>query len=207
MSPSASSSCRTASTAPSTPVDDAGDVRRRYGLADRRFIVYPAITHPHKNHRFLLELLAGPWSDPDLALVLLGGRGRAEDEVVATIERLGLGPRVLRPGRVPAADRDGLIAAAEALVFPSAYEGFGAPLLEAMVVGTPVVCSDRAAVPEVVGDAGLVRPIDPDAWKGALDEVASTRDLVAAGRRRAALFTTAASGHALAAAYRECAAT
>ena len=103
--------------------------------------------------------------------MLLGGRGLAEDEVVATIDRLGLGPRVIRPGRVPAADRDGLIAAAEALVFPSEYEGFGAPLLEAMAAGTPVVCSDRAAVPEVVGDAALVRPIDPDAWKGALDDV------------------------------------
>ena len=107
---------------------------------------------------------------------------------------------------MPAADRDGLIAAAEALVFPSEYEGFGAPLLEAMVAGTPVVCSDQAAVPEVVGDAGLVRPIDPDAWKGALDDVAAARDdLVAAGRRRAELFTTATSGAALAAAYRACA--
>ncbi len=192
---------------PSSPVD-VDEVRHRYGLADRRFVVYPAITHPHKNHRFLLELLAGPWNDPDLALVLLGGRGLAEDDVVATIERLGLGPRVVRPGRVPAADRDGLIAAAEALVFPSEYEGFGAPLLEAMVAGTPVVCSDQAAVPEVVGDAGLVRPIDPDAWKGALDDVAAAReDLVTAGRRRAELFTTATSGAALAAAYRACAAT
>ena len=82
---------------PSSPVD-VDEVRHRYGLADRRFVVYPAITHPHKNHRFLLELLAGPWNDPDLALVLLGGRGLAEDDVVATIERLGLGPRVVRPG-------------------------------------------------------------------------------------------------------------
>ena len=112
---------------PPTAPADADELRERYGLGDRRFVVYPAITHPHKNHRFLLELLAGPWNDPDLALVLLGGRGLAEDDVVATIERLGLGPRVVRPGRVPAADRDGLIAAAEALVFPSEYEGFGAP--------------------------------------------------------------------------------
>ena len=82
---------------PSTPVD-ADEVCDRYGLTDRRFVVYPAITHPHKNHRFLLELLAGPWSDPDLALVLLGGRGLCEDEVVATIERLGLGPPRRPPG-------------------------------------------------------------------------------------------------------------
>ena len=79
----------------------------------------------------------------------------------------------MRPGRVSDADRDGLIAGAEALVFPSEYEGFGAPVLEAMALGTPVVCSDRAALPEVAGDAALVRPLDPDAWEGALDEVAA----------------------------------
>ena len=48
--------------------------------------MYPALTHPHKNHRFLLDLLAGPWNDPDLALVLLGGRGLVEDDVVAAID-------------------------------------------------------------------------------------------------------------------------
>ena len=133
--------------------------------------MYPALTHPHKQHRFLLDLLAGPWSDPDLALVLLGGRGLAEDEVAATIAALELGPRVIRPGRVPEADRDGLIAGAEALVFPSEYEGFGAPVLEAMALGTPVICSDRAALPEIAGDAALVRPLELDAWKGALDEI------------------------------------
>ena len=105
-----------------TPDDE---LRARYGLGDRRYVVYPALTHPHKQHRFLLDLLAGPWSDPDLALVLLGGRGLAEDEVAAAIASLELGPRVIRPGRVPEADRDGLIAGATALVFPSEYEGFG----------------------------------------------------------------------------------
>jgi hypothetical protein len=64
-------------------------------------IVYPAITHPHKNHRFLLELMARHWSDPELRLVLLGGRGAAEAEVQADIARLGLEHRVVRPGRVP----------------------------------------------------------------------------------------------------------
>jgi len=183
-----------------TPDDE---LRARYGLGDRRYVVYPALTHPHKQHRFLLDLLAGPWSDPDLALVLLGGRGLAEDEVAAAIASLELGPRVIRPGRVPEADRDGLIAGATALVFPSEYEGFGAPVLEAMALGTPVVCSDRAALPEVAGDAALVRPLALDAWAGALDDI--DRDAMAtAGRARAAAFSTAASGAALADAYRRC---
>ena len=135
--PTASSSSPTASTCRRTITPD-DELRARYGIGDRRYVVYPALTHPHKQHRFLLDLLAGPWSDPDLALVLLGGRGLAEDEVAAAIAALELGPRVIRPGRVPDADRDGLIAGAEALVFPSEYEGFGAPVLEAMALGTPV---------------------------------------------------------------------
>ena len=165
--------------------------------------MYPAITHPHKGHRLLVELLAGPWADPDLVLVLLGAAGAADDAVSEAIATLGVGDRIVRPGRVPAADRDGLIALAEALVFPSEYEGFGAPVLEAMALGTPVVCSDRAALPEVAGDAGVVLPPTVEAWADALAKVAATRDeLVERGRQRAARYTVAASGRALAAAYR-----
>lgn len=178
------------------------DLRAAYGLGDRRFVVYPAMTHPHKNHRFLLELLARHWTDPDLCLVLPGGRGSAEDEVAADVERLGLRERVIRPGRVTDADRDGLIAHADALVFPSEYEGFGAPAVEAMELGAPVVCSDQPALADVVGDAGIVLPLELDAWADALDVVAARSDeMRSAGRRRAQCFTTERSGAALAAAY------
>ena len=64
---------------------------------------------------------------------------------------------------------------ADALVFPSEYEGFGAPVVEAMALGTPVICADQPALVEVVGDAGLVLPRDADAWADALDVVAATR--------------------------------
>jgi alpha-1,3-rhamnosyl/mannosyltransferase len=183
--------------APSAP-----DLRRDYGLGDGPMIVYPAITHPHKNHRFVLEVMARHWTDPDLRLVLLGGRGAAEAEVADDIVRLGLERRVVRPGRVPDAHRDGLIAAADALVFPSQYEGFGAPAVEAMALGTPVICSDQPALAEVVGDAGLVLPLDVDAWADALDNVATGADAMrAAGRTRARAFSTERSGAELAAAY------
>lgn len=182
--------------------DDLG-VRARYGLGDRPFVVFPAITHPHKGHEFLLRVLAGPWSNDDVQLVLLGGAGRADADVTAAITGRGLDHRVVRPGRVSAADRDELIAAADALVFPSEYEGFGAPVVEAMVLGTPVICSDRAAVPEVAGDAGLVLPLDVDAWAPALGRVRAERaDFARRGRLRATHYTLEVSGQALAAVYR-----
>lgn len=191
---------------PATWTDEA-TLRRRHHLGGRRFIVYPAMTHPHKNHRLLLQLLAGPWSDPDLVLVLIGGAGAADVSVASAIGEAELGARVIRPGRVSDADRDGFIAAAAAVVFPSEYEGFGAPVLEAMVLGTPVLCSDRAALPEIVGDAGVVRAPTVEAWADGLAEIATRRDeLVAAGLRRAAWFSAAQSGARLAEAYRMAAA-
>lgn len=179
------------------------ELRRRYALGDGPVVVLPAVTHPHKGHAFLLSVMRRHWPDPDLRLVLLGGQGRADGEVAAAMAHPDLVGRVIRPGRVPAADRDGFVAMARAVLFPSEYEGFGAPVIEAMALGTPVVASDRASLPEVVGDAGLVRPLDGDAWADVLQVVARDHDrLVAAGHVRAAQFTTARSGEALAAAYR-----
>lgn len=177
-----------------TPADE---LRARYSLGDGPVLVYPAVTHPHKNHRFLLEMMRDHWREPDLRLVLTGGRGSAHADVEACTD-----PRVRHLGRVSAADRNGLVAMSTALLFPSAYEGFGAPLIEAMTLGAPVVCSDRTCLPEVVGDAALVLPLHADAWRDALDQAVRRRDeLVAAGHHRAAQFTAEASGRALAAVY------
>jgi len=177
----------------------AGDVtpehelRAVYSLGDGPVLVYPAVTHPHKQHRFLLRMMRDHWRDPDLRLVLCGGEGAAEHEVAGCTD-----PRVRRLGRVPAAHRNGLLAMSAAMVFPSQYEGFGAPLIEAMTLGAPVVCSDATCMPDVVGDAGLVLPLQPDAWAEVPQMVRDRRAaLVAAGHRRAADFTSAASGRAL----------
>jgi alpha-1,3-rhamnosyl/mannosyltransferase len=179
------------------------ELRRTYGLGAGRVLVFPAITHPHKGHLFLLEVMARYWDDPDLRLVLLGGAGAVDNEVTAMIERLELGHRVVRPGRVPDAHRDGLIALADALVFPSEYEGFGAPVVEAMALGTPVIGSDQAALAEVIDDAGIVLPRDAEAWADALDVLTRRGiELSAAGRRRAVSFTAERSGAGLATAYR-----
>ncbi len=179
------------------------DLRAKFGLGDEPYVVFPAMTHPHKGHAFLLDVMERHWSRRGVRLVLIGGRGSADEAVMRRISDQPLSSAVSRLGRVSAADRDGLIRAATAMVFPSQYEGFGAPLIEAMALGTPVVCSDRACLPEVVGDGGLVLELDVDRWGGALDAVDARRSaLVEAGRGRVSHFTSAVSGDALTRAYR-----
>jgi glycosyltransferase involved in cell wall biosynthesis len=186
-----------------TPLDR---LRAKYDLPGR-FIVYPAITYHHKNHITLVRAFATlVATEPSLRLILLGGKGPAEDVVRTLIADLGLVDAVVRPGRVPAADRDGLYEHASALAFPSRYEGFGVPVLEAFAHGLPVVAARATALPDAVGDAGvLVDPLDTNAWAVALasvlndpDRAASLRD---AGARRAATFSSAVSAEALADAY------
>ena len=178
-----------------TPEDQ---LREKYALGTGPVLVLPAMTHPHKGHLFLLEVMATRWLDPDLRLVLIGGAGANEAAVLASIESLGLSDRVVRPGRVSSADRDGLLRMATAMVFPSEYEGFGAPVIESMVLGVPVICSDSTCLPEVAGDAAIVLPLDIDAWGDALDEVVRRRaELIRAGHARAARFTAAQSAEAL----------
>ena len=104
--------------------------------------------------------------------------------------------RVHFPGFVAEADLPALYSAAKLLVYPSLYEGFGLPALEAMACGTPVVASNRSSLPEVVGTAGLlVDPLDVTAIAGAMSRLltdeALHRQLAEAGRRQAAKFTWA----------------
>lgn len=184
-----------------TSTTDEATTRAKFGLGAGPVLVFPAITHPHKNHRFLLELMQGGqgrWGDPDLKVVFAGSAGMEEAAVLDAVASMGQSGRVVMPGRVSNADRNGLLAIADAMVFPSQYEGFGAPVIEAMRLGTPVITSDRGSLPEVVGDAGIVCPLSPPAWVHALDTVRMRRDeLVTAGRERAEVFTAAMSARDL----------
>lgn len=182
-------------------------VRERYRLAGR-FVLYPAITYPHKGHEALVRAF-GPvaMTRPDLALVLTGGPGPREAEVAAAIRASGIGGQVRRTGRVPWTDLNALYAEASVVAVPSRYEGFGAPALEAMVAGVPVVASAATALRWVVGDGGrLVDPDDEPAWSGALAELLDDQslraELSARGRQRAATFTWARAGGALLDGYR-----
>ncbi len=184
----------------------ANELRAKYQLGTGPVLVFPAITHPHKNHIFLLELMAAKWTDPQLRLVLPGGQGLAEAQVEQAVNRLGLRDRVVRLGRVSAADRDGLLKMALGLVFPSMYEGFGAPVIEAMSLGVPVACSDQASLPGVVGNAGLIRSLTIDEWADVPDQLRDRRDeLVALGHRRILDFSSKISGQAALDIYERCA--
>lgn len=181
---------------------DENDLRRRLRLEKKKVIFLPAVTHPHKNHKFLLQLMTTHWLDKNLVLVCAGGKGASEVDFMREVRRLVLDDRVVRLGRVSDDDRDGLMRLSMAMVFPSFYEGFGAPVIEAMQLGTPVVASDRAALPEVVGDAGVVLPLELEQWGGALQIVeASGEKLVLAGKQRAKFFSIANSGQDLCDAY------
>ena len=158
-------------------------------LGDGPVVFYPAATHPHKNHLTLLEAVDRlAERHAGLTLVLTGGEGRAEAQVASRAASARV--RVLRLGRVTPSVLSALIHRADVLAFPSRYEGFGLPLLEAMHAGTPVIAGNNSAIPEVVADAGLLVEADEaGTWAEAIDEVVGqpwfASRLVAAGQARA----------------------
>jgi len=192
---------------PSTQVA-VGQVQARYGLP-RRWFVYPAVTWPHKNHELLVRAFATVAAqEHDVVLVLTGGEAQSEDQVRAQIAGTGLRGRVRRTGLIPRQDMLAIVRGAVALTFPSRYEGFGLPALEAMSLGTPVLAGDAAALPEVVGDAGrLIDTDDADAWGEAMLEMLHDGDererLIAAGHQRVRAFSWATTARDTVAAYRD----
>lgn len=199
-------------------VDDPGAAFERdrlqqvldlHGLNDRRFVLYPAITYPHKNHETLVAAFAGLVADrPDLRLVLTGGVGPSEPILTAAIEAYGLTDRVVRTGRIPEGDLDLLYRSATVMAFPSLYEGFGLPALEAMSRGCAVVASDVGGLPSVLGDAAeLIDPVDVSAWTltlgSIIDDPSRRSVLVRRGFERARRFAWPDSAAILASVYLE----
>jgi glycosyltransferase involved in cell wall biosynthesis len=184
----------------------AGELRARLDLGARRVVLSVSAKRPHKNLLRLVQAVAGL---PDVALVVPGYRTPHADELEAEAERLGI---VLRmPDWVPDADLEGLYALAGVLAFPSLYEGFGLPVLEAMARGVPVVTSARGSLAEVAGDAALI--VDPesvpaiaDALGAVLDRPDLAQDLRARGLERARAFSWERTAELTVAAYRRTAA-
>ena len=175
------------------------------------FILYPAITYPHKRHIVLLDAFAlVARQHPDLRLVLTGAAAAAEAAVAARMSRADLAGRVLRTGRVPSGQLQSLFAAATAVAVPSCYEGFGLPVLEAMVRGVPVIAADAGSLPEVARAEDLVAPEDVTAWASALEAVvaedpAARTARIEAGYDQADRFSPGRTATALIGSYRRAA--
>jgi glycosyltransferase involved in cell wall biosynthesis len=169
--------------------------RREKGLPSR-FILYLGTLEPRKNVEALLRAYAAARKTlpQDVKLVVAGGKGWGYEPVFETAEKLDLGDTLQFPGFVPDDELPLWYSAAEIFVYPSLYEGFGLPPLEAMACGTPVIASNSTSLPEVVGDAGiLVSPHDDDALRDAILRVAGDQSLreemSRKGIERAAMFS------------------
>jgi len=161
------------------PVDDAAAaarVRAKYSLP-HRFFLFVGTIEPRKNVASIVEAYTQLAGDLDIDLVIAGRRGWKFGPLYRQIERTAPAGRILMPGRIDDEDLPALYSCAEAFVWPTLYEGFGLPLLEAMACGTPVITSDIDVVREVVGDAAmLVDPRSPAELADAMRRVVSAGD-------------------------------
>jgi len=195
------------------PVDDPrqiASVKAAYGIPGP-YILYVGTLQPRKNLVRLVEAFervaravdngyegmnqfAAGDSGSRLYLVLAGAKGWWHEDIFRTVQDMGLAERVVFPGYVKDDDLAALYSGAELFVFPSLYEGFGLPVLEAMACGTPVVASNVSSLPEIVGDAGvLANPTDSGDLARAMIRVlmdpARAQDLRQRGLARAKCFT------------------
>jgi glycosyltransferase involved in cell wall biosynthesis len=178
------------------PPAEVARVRAAYGLPERYFLAVGNV-QPRKNlARLVTAFGAVAAAAPDAQLVLVGRSAWRGSEVAAAITRLGLAGRVRFTGYVPAADLPALYSGALGFCYPSLYEGFGLPVLEALACGTATITSNVSSLPEVAGDAALlVAPTSAPEIAAALSRLltdAPTRQLYAArGPARAAQFSWA----------------
>ncbi len=180
------------------PAVDVAAFRQQRGLP-ARFLLYLGTLEPRKNLLLLIRAYAR-WraqSTPELRevkLVIAGAKGWFYEQIFALVTQLELEDAILLPGFVPVDELPDWYRAAEAFVYPSLFEGFGLPVLEAMACGVPVICSDAGSLVEVVGDNALIFPaLDGDALVARLHELfadaASRQALRTGGLVRAQQFS------------------
>jgi len=174
----------------------AKEILDSHGVIPERYLLYPANFWRHKNHEMLLlafELATRNGLPEDVQLVCTGAPDKRQQFLVAAAERMGIGRRVRFPGYVSNEEFSSLLRGSRGLIFPSLYEGFGMPIVEAMEAGVPIACSNRTALPEVAdGAAILFDPRIPFQISAAMVQLCCDEErralLVAAGKSRAARF-------------------
>ena len=186
------------------PLAPSGKIRRVQGDElhrfkevhdlQRPFVLCVGTLEPRKNLPLLLRAFSAIRGEVEHDLVLVGPSGWLLGELKETLSSLNLGARVRMTGFVSDEELGGWYSAADLLAFPSLYEGFGLPTVEAMSCGTPVLASNTSCFPEVIGEAGvMVPPTDESRWSEALVSVLTSpglrQDLAARGLVRAETFS------------------
>jgi len=169
-------------------------VREKYGIGNKPYLLGLSTIQPRKNFQMLIRAFATIADKYPHDLVIGGGKGWLYDQILAETRSNNLAERVKFIGFVEDADLPALYSGATLFVFPSLYEGFGLPILEAMSCGVPVLTSNASCLPEVVGQAGVqLPPEDESAWAAEMgkliDNPIDRTHLVAAGFLRARDFT------------------
>ncbi|MCK4224177.1 MAG: glycosyltransferase family 4 protein [candidate division Zixibacteria bacterium] len=168
-------------------------IKEKYNIKGD-FILYVGTLEPRKNLKGLILAYAQSRAKDDFLLVLAGGKGWKYKHIFRLVKQLKLEDRVVFCGYVPDSDLPALYHSASVFVYPSFYEGFGLPPLEAMTCGIPVIVSHTTSLPEVVGDAGIyVDPFDIEQISFSIDTVLSDTKLCQTlrekGLKRAKLFS------------------
>ena len=153
---------------PKSQIDDFTTLKN----LPERFWLFVGTLEPRKNLVVLLNAYANLPKSERLPLILGGGKGWMVDDIFATIERHNLSDEVQHIGFIPTAELPLWYNSAEAFLYPSVFEGFGLPVLEAMACGTPVLTSNVSSLPEVAGEAGMTLPPDDEAiWMESLRRI------------------------------------
>jgi glycosyltransferase involved in cell wall biosynthesis len=195
------------------PVTDAVEiarVRSQYGLGDAPYIFALSRLEPRKNFVRLIEAFARARADARLLhnLVIGGGKGWLYDEIFARVQELGVTECVHFPGFIADGDLPALFSGAEFFAYPSLYEGFGLPIVEALACGVAVLTANNSCLPEAGGSGAIyVNALDTEEMAAAIVRLATDRtlrtDLAAAGIQHAAHFTWQRSAQQLLDAYRK----
>lgn len=193
------------------PVHDPqqlAEVRQRYGMGERPYILALSRLEPRKNFVRLIEAFAAAREEAQLPhrLVIGGRKGWLYESIFARVQELGLAEEILFPGFIAESDLPALYSGAAFFAYPSLYEGFGLPIVEAMACGAPVLTSDNSCLPEAGGPGAIyVRAEDVNSIAEGIVRLATdaalAAQLAASGREHAALFTWERSAQQLLSAY------